>query len=88
MSVMIPYSVNHGNIGMVFENVGKGHEVYPSIGLRHTNESIRVNFGHVPFKFAIEIATNHNVTQQAASFNVFYSHKWRDYVSPLLAMEL
>lgn len=40
--------------GMVFDNVGKGHEIYPAIGLRHTNEAIRVNFGHAPYKFAIE----------------------------------
>jgi Ran-binding protein 9/10 len=39
---------------MVFENVGKGIDLYPSVGLRHTSESIRVNFGHVPFKYAIE----------------------------------
>lgn len=39
---------------MVFENVGKGVDVYPSVGLRHTSESIRVNFGHAPFKYAIE----------------------------------
>lgn len=47
--------------GMVFENVGKGHELYPAVGLRHTSESIRVNFGHAPFKFAIE---NHVHSQQ------------------------
>ena len=39
---------------MVFENVGKGVPIYPSVGLRHTSESIRVNFGHAPFKYAIE----------------------------------
>lgn len=39
---------------MVFENVGKGVDIYPSVGLRHTSESIRVNFGHAPFKYAIE----------------------------------
>lgn len=39
---------------MVFDNVGKDSSVYPAIGLRHTSESIRVNFGHAPFKYAIE----------------------------------
>lgn len=48
---------------MVFDNVGKGHEIYPSIGLRHTNEAVRVNFGHAPFKFAIE---DHVLSQRNA----------------------
>lgn len=39
---------------MVFENVGKACEIYPSIGMRQTNESIRANFGGAQFKFAIE----------------------------------
>ncbi len=38
---------------MAFENVGKGLEIYPSIGLRHTTESVRANFGQAPFQFAI-----------------------------------
>ncbi|THH00347.1 hypothetical protein EW026_g2171 [Hermanssonia centrifuga] len=48
------YTKNGAFLGMVFENVGKGVDIYPSIGLRHTSESIRVNFGHAPFKYAIE----------------------------------
>ncbi|KAH8101615.1 SPRY-domain-containing protein [Cristinia sonorae] len=48
------YTKNGTFLGMVFENVGKGHELYPAVGLRHTSESIRVNFGHAPFKYAIE----------------------------------
>ena len=39
---------------MVFENVGKTTEVYPCIGMRQTNESVRANFGGAPFRFAIE----------------------------------
>ena len=39
---------------MVFENVGKGVDIYPCIGLRHSTDSVRVNFGHAPFKYAIE----------------------------------
>ena len=39
---------------MVFENVGKTTDIYPSIGMRLTNESVRANFGSLPFKFAIE----------------------------------
>ncbi|KAL4243912.1 Protein SSH4 [Abortiporus biennis] len=42
-------------LGPVFDNIGKnGQELYPSVGLRHMHESVRVNFGHAPFKFAIE----------------------------------
>ncbi|CAL1697238.1 unnamed protein product [Somion occarium] len=48
------YTKNGTFLGMVFENVGTDLEVYPSVGLRHTGESIRVNFGHEPFRFAIE----------------------------------
>lgn len=48
---------------MVFENVGKGIDLYPAVGLRHTSESIRVNFGHQPFKYAIDdhVHTQRNV---------------------------
>ncbi|CDO74777.1 hypothetical protein BN946_scf185001.g25 [Trametes cinnabarina] len=48
------YTKNGSFLGMVFENVGKNTEVYPCIGMRQTNESIRANFGSAPFKFAIE----------------------------------
>ena len=39
---------------MVFENVGRATEIYPSVGMRQTNESIRANFGSHPFRFMIE----------------------------------
>ncbi|KAI8983194.1 hypothetical protein BD414DRAFT_490219 [Trametes punicea] len=48
------YTKNGTFLGMVFENVGKTTEVYPCIGMRQTNESIRANFGSAPFRFAIE----------------------------------
>ncbi|GJE96818.1 SPRY-domain-containing protein [Phanerochaete sordida] len=48
------YTKNGNFLGMVFENVGKSIDIYPSVGLRHTSESIRVNFGHGPFRYAIE----------------------------------
>ncbi|KAG6837216.1 hypothetical protein H0H93_013084 [Arthromyces matolae] len=38
----------------VFENIGKNVDLYPSIGMRHTGEAVRVNFGHEPFKFDID----------------------------------
>ncbi|KAI0684098.1 hypothetical protein BC835DRAFT_1422597 [Cytidiella melzeri] len=48
------YTKNGAFLGMVFETVGKDIDLYPSIGLRHSSESIRVNFGHSPFKYAID----------------------------------
>ncbi|KAH9913132.1 SPRY-domain-containing protein [Epithele typhae] len=48
------YTKNGGFLGMVFENVGKNTELYPCIGMRQSNESVRANFGSEPFKFAIE----------------------------------
>ncbi|KAI0820628.1 SPRY-domain-containing protein [Trametes gibbosa] len=48
------YTKNGSFLGMVFENVGKASEIYPCIGMRQTNESIRANFGSAPFRFAIE----------------------------------
>jgi hypothetical protein len=41
-------------IGLVFENVGKDGDIYPSVGLLHNGEAVRVNFGQDPFKFDIE----------------------------------
>ncbi|KAI9070176.1 SPRY-domain-containing protein [Trametes sanguinea] len=48
------YTKNGSFLGMVFENVGKNTEIYPCIGMRQTNESIRANFGSTQFRFAIE----------------------------------
>ncbi|KAF8633962.1 hypothetical protein AX15_001142 [Amanita polypyramis BW_CC] len=50
-------------LGPVFEGIGRDIETYPSVGLRHNGESIRVNFGHEPFKFDIE----YHVQQQRNS---------------------
>jgi hypothetical protein len=44
--------------GNVFENIGKECELYPSVGLRHQNESIRINLGHDPFLYDIEDHVN------------------------------
>jgi Ran-binding protein 9/10 len=44
--------------GNVFENIGKDCELYPSVGLRHQNESIRINLGHVRFLYDIEDHVN------------------------------
>jgi len=40
--------------GSVFENVGRNHDIYPTVGLQHSGDSIRANFGHEPFKFDID----------------------------------
>jgi hypothetical protein len=45
-------------LGSVFENIGKDCELYPSVGLRHQNESIRINLGHDPFLYDIEDHVN------------------------------
>ena len=42
----------------MFENIGKDCELYPSVGLRHQNESIRINLGHDPFLYDIEDHVN------------------------------
>ncbi|KAH9023431.1 hypothetical protein EDB85DRAFT_1990911 [Lactarius pseudohatsudake] len=40
--------------GMVFDHVAGDVQVFPSVGLRHSTESVRVNFGHTPFKYDID----------------------------------
>uniref|UniRef100_D8QKH9 B30.2/SPRY domain-containing protein n=2 Tax=Schizophyllum commune (strain H4-8 / FGSC 9210) TaxID=578458 RepID=D8QKH9_SCHCM len=57
------YTKNGAFIGHVFDNVGKTFPLYPSVGLRHAGEMVRVNFGHEPFRFEIE----HHVLQQKAT---------------------
>lgn len=49
--------------GSVFENIGKDCELYPSVGLRHQNESIRINLGHDPFLYDIEDHVNQQRNQ-------------------------
>ncbi|KAK7029698.1 hypothetical protein VNI00_014396 [Paramarasmius palmivorus] len=48
------YTKNGNLLGPVFENVGRGIALFPSVGLQHPTESVRVNFGHEPFKFDID----------------------------------
>ncbi|KAG6857659.1 hypothetical protein H0H87_010228 [Tephrocybe sp. NHM501043] len=42
------------SLGPVFDDIGKNVDLYPSIGMRHSGEAVRVNFGHEPFKFDID----------------------------------
>ncbi|KAJ7226074.1 SPRY-domain-containing protein [Mycena pura] len=48
------FTKNGTFIGTVFKDIGKTIDLYPSIGLRHSGEAIRVNFGQDPFRFDIE----------------------------------
>lgn len=47
-------SADGGDPGPVFESVGTECQIFPSVGLRHPAEAIRVNFGHQPFKYDID----------------------------------
>ncbi|KIK70347.1 hypothetical protein GYMLUDRAFT_253738 [Collybiopsis luxurians FD-317 M1] len=48
------FTKNGTFLGPVFENVGEGIDLYPTVGLQHIGESIKVNFGHEPFRFDID----------------------------------
>ncbi|PPQ98885.1 hypothetical protein CVT24_003516 [Panaeolus cyanescens] len=48
------YTKNGIFIGDVFHGIGKGFDLYPSIGLLRHGEVIRANFGQDPFKFDID----------------------------------
>ncbi|KAJ7293880.1 hypothetical protein C8J57DRAFT_40287 [Mycena rebaudengoi] len=48
------FTKNGTLIGSVFKDIGKSSDLYPSIGLRHSGEAVRANFGQEPFKFDIE----------------------------------
>ncbi|KAI0063120.1 SPRY-domain-containing protein [Artomyces pyxidatus] len=48
------FTKNGTLIGMVFGNVASDVQIYPSVGLRHPNEGVRVNFGHTAFKYDID----------------------------------
>lgn len=43
-----------GRLGYAFDNVGRELQLYPAVGLRTSNEGIRVNFGHEKFKYDID----------------------------------
>jgi hypothetical protein len=47
----LPYIILSGN---VFDKVGSSIPIYPSVGLRHSGEAVRVNFGHEQFRFDID----------------------------------
>ena len=53
-----PVALKRFTLGSVFENIGKDCELHPSVGLRHQNESIRINLGHDQFLYDIEDHVN------------------------------
>ncbi|KAK2461734.1 hypothetical protein APHAL10511_006197 [Amanita phalloides] len=57
------FTKNGTLLGPIFEGIGRDIDIYPSVGLRHNGESVRVNFGHEPFKFDID----YHVQQQRNS---------------------
>lgn len=57
------FTKNGTFIGPVFDGIGRDIEIFPSIGLRHSSEHVRVNFGHEPFKYDID----YHVQQQQTS---------------------
>ncbi|TFK76668.1 SPRY-domain-containing protein [Pluteus cervinus] len=48
------YTRNGTLLGTVFDNVGKNTPLYPSVGFRQSADSVRVNFGHEPFRYDID----------------------------------
>lgn len=40
--------------GTAFREIGKGSNLYPTVGLKKAGEHVRVNFGQTPFVFDIE----------------------------------
>jgi hypothetical protein len=46
--------LNFRSLAFVFDGIGRECELYPSVGLRHADESIRANFGHQPFRYDID----------------------------------
>ncbi|PFH54698.1 hypothetical protein AMATHDRAFT_134637 [Amanita thiersii Skay4041] len=71
------FTKNGTLLGNAFEGIGKDIELYPSVGLQHNGELIRVNFGHEPFKFDID----YHVQQQRNS-------TWRKILSTPLDVTL
>ncbi|PCH33036.1 SPRY-domain-containing protein [Wolfiporia cocos MD-104 SS10] len=48
------YTKNGIFIKHLFDNIPTNTPLFPSVGMRHSGESIRVNFGATPFRYAIE----------------------------------
>ncbi|OLN85941.1 Ran-binding protein 10 [Colletotrichum chlorophyti] len=48
------FTKNGHLLGTAFREIGKGSNLYPTVGLKKSGEHIRVNFGQTPFVFDIE----------------------------------
>ncbi|KIY45739.1 SPRY-domain-containing protein [Fistulina hepatica ATCC 64428] len=48
------FTKNGRFLGPAFDNIPVNVDLYPSVGFRQNNESVRVNLGQEPFKFNIE----------------------------------
>ncbi|KAJ7223512.1 concanavalin A-like lectin/glucanase domain-containing protein [Mycena pura] len=57
------FTKNGTFIGTVFKDIDKTIELYPSIGLRHSDEAVRANFGQDPFRFDIEYYVHQQPSQ-------------------------
>ncbi|KAF8167856.1 hypothetical protein B0H34DRAFT_792533 [Crassisporium funariophilum] len=64
------FTKNGTLIGPVFDNVGRNTDLYPSVGLLHTGESIHANFGQDPFRYDIDY---HVQQQRNATWNKILS---------------
>ncbi|KAF6816199.1 ran-binding protein [Colletotrichum sojae] len=48
------FTKNGHLLGTAFREIGKGSNLYPTVGLKKSGEHVRVNFGQTPFVFDIE----------------------------------
>ncbi|KAF9882117.1 SPRY domain-containing protein [Colletotrichum karsti] len=48
------FTKNGHMLGTAFREIGKGSNLYPTVGLKKSGEHVRVNFGQTPFVFDIE----------------------------------
>ncbi|KAF0326865.1 SPRY domain-containing protein [Colletotrichum asianum] len=48
------FTKNGHILGTAFREIGKGNNLYPTVGLKKSGEHVRVNFGRSPFVFDIE----------------------------------
>ncbi|TFK30672.1 SPRY-domain-containing protein [Coprinopsis marcescibilis] len=74
------YTKNGQFLGPVFNDVGKGIDLYPAVGMQQHQESIRANFGQEPFIFDID---NHVQQQKTAVWNKIMSTPL--HVTPAIA---
>ena len=79
--------------GLVFENVGKDFDLYPSVGLQHLGENIHANFGQEPFKYDIDYhvqqqynVTWNNIQNTHLDYTVLHGHHRRTGLSSIASI--